>query len=47
MELRSTMVTNRFIGDRAGNYFKRDDPYFEATEDTPGVYPPCSQSFSI
>jgi hypothetical protein len=29
----------RFIGDRAGNYFKRDDPYFEATEDTPGVLP--------
>jgi len=29
---------DRFIGDRAGNYFKRDDPYFEATQDTPGVY---------
>jgi hypothetical protein len=28
---------NRFIGERVGNYFKRDDPYFEATEDTPGV----------
>ena len=27
----------RFVGDRVGNYFKRDDPYFEATEDTPGV----------
>jgi hypothetical protein len=27
----------RFIGDHAGNYFKRDDPYYESTEDTPGV----------
>jgi hypothetical protein len=34
----------RFIGDRAGNYFKRDDPYYEATEDTPGVKPPFLQN---
>jgi hypothetical protein len=33
----------RFIGDRAGNYFKRDDPYFEATDDTPGVFLPNNQ----
>lgn len=32
----ATFLAKRFIGDRAGNYFKHDDPYFEATADTPG-----------
>jgi len=32
----ATFFAKRFIGDRAGNYFKRDDPYYESTEDTPG-----------
>lgn len=27
----------RLVGDRVENYFKQDDPYFEAAEDTPGV----------
>jgi hypothetical protein len=30
-------LMDRFIGDRAGNYFKRDDPYYESTEEAPGV----------
>jgi len=31
-----SFFAKRFVGDRVGNYFKRDDPYFEATQDTPG-----------
>ena len=28
---------DRFLGNRIGNYFKRDDPYFEAAANEPGV----------